>query len=60
MEYRARRRRISLESYLSAQEERTRFYRELQRFFERYDLLMVPSASVMPFPNDEKPQTTVG
>jgi amidase len=51
---------ISLESYLSAQEERTRFYRELQRFFERYDLLMVPSASVMPFPNDSGEVTTVG
>lgn len=51
---------VSLESYLSAQEERTRFYRELQQFFERYDLLMVPSASVMPFRNDSGEVATVG
>lgn len=43
--------KISAEEYLKAQAIRSLTYRSFQEFFERHDILMLPAASVMPFPN---------
>lgn len=43
---------ISAEQWLSAEQTRTRIYRAFCDFFDRYDVLIVPSASVLPFPVD--------
>lgn len=50
---------ISAEEYLRAQATRSRTYRSFQEFFGYYDILMLPAASVMPFPNDQGEVTEI-
>lgn len=45
-------RAISAEEYLKAEEARTRAYRSVARFFRDHDILVLPSASVLPFNNE--------
>jgi amidase len=52
-------RNITAESYLSAEMVRSRTYRAFQRFFEKYDILMLPAASVLPFPNSQGEVTEI-
>lgn len=52
-------REITAEEYLDAQVKRTRAYRSFRKFFERYDILMLPAASVMPFPNAQGEVTEI-
>lgn len=47
-------REILAADYLMAEEVRSRVYRAAVHFFEDYDILMVPAASVLPFPNDQE------
>jgi len=42
---------ISAERYLQAEAERTALYRRFIAFFERFDVLLAPAASVQPWPN---------
>jgi amidase len=44
---------------LAAEEARSRIYAAFMRFFERHDLLMTPSAAVMPFPNTQEEVTEI-
>lgn len=46
-------RNLSAEDYLKAEKVRTHTYRAFQAFFDRYDILLTPAASVLPFPNDQ-------
>jgi amidase len=39
---------------LAAEEARSRIYAAFMHFFERHDLLMTPSAAIMPFPNTQE------
>ncbi len=52
-------RNISAEEFLKAEQVRTQTYRAFQEFFDRYDILMMPAASVLPFPNDQGEVTSV-
>ncbi len=51
---------LTAEDYLRAEMVRTSVWRAFQRLFENYDILMLPSASVMPFPNEQGEVQTVG
>lgn len=51
---------ISADDYLKAEEARTRTYRAAARFFRDHDILVLPSASVLPFPNEQMEVTRVG
>lgn len=53
-------RSIAAEDYLGAEEARTRTYRAAARFFRDHDVLVLPSASVLPFPNEQMEVTEVG
>lgn len=44
-------RTISADEYLKAEEVRSRTYRNAVHFFENIDVLALPAASVLPFPN---------
>lgn len=44
---------ITADEYLRAEEVRSNSYRNFVRFFENYDLLMLPAASVLPFPHEQ-------
>jgi len=44
---------LSADDVLAAEETRTRVYASFMRFFERFDVLMTPSAAIMPFPNSQ-------
>lgn len=44
---------IGADQYLAAQQVRTDVYRRAIRFFDRYDVLVLPAASVLPFPIDQ-------
>ncbi|MFE6735998.1 amidase [Microbacterium sp. NPDC057650] len=44
---------ITAEEYLSAQATRSSVYRRFRAFFDEYDVLILPTASVMPFPNEQ-------
>jgi amidase len=48
---------ISAADYLAAEAARTRLYRRFAKFFSGYDLLIMPAASVLPWPN-EIPEVT--
>lgn len=50
---------LMAEDYLAAEQVRTRTYRAFQNFFERYDILLLPAASVLPFPNDQGEVTSI-
>jgi amidase len=45
---------LSAEDYLKAEQVRTRTYRAFQDFFDRYDILLLPAASVLPFPDRQR------
>jgi amidase len=47
-------RHLMADEMLAAEETRSRVYANFMKFFERYDLLLTPSASVMPFPNTQE------
>lgn len=51
---------ISAESYLRAEAARTKAWRELQTVFKTHDILMLPSASIMPFPNAQREVRAIG
>lgn len=51
---------ITAEAYLHAEMARTRAWRSFQTLFENYDILMLPSASVMPFPNKQGEVQVIG
>lgn len=51
---------ITAEAYLRAEVARTKAWRKLQTVFEAYDVLILPSASVMPFPNEQGEVRVVG
>lgn len=51
---------ISAESYLRAEAARTKAWRELQTLFKTHDILMLPSASIMPFPNAQGEVRVIG
>ncbi|EWH03426.1 amidase [Halomonas sp. BC04] len=53
-------RHITAEEYLNAEMARTRTWRTFQRMFENVDILLMPAASVMPFPNSQGEVMTVG
>lgn len=40
--------------FIQASQARTRYYHHMQRLFERYDLLALPSAQVWPFPVEQR------
>ena len=44
---------ISASQMLAADQERSRIYAAFIEFFRRYDFLLLPSASVLPFPNTQ-------
>jgi amidase len=44
---------VTAEQYLRAEEQRGRTYAAFLAFFDRYDFLLTPSASVEPFSNDQ-------
>jgi amidase len=44
---------LTADQLLAAEETRSRVYAGFMRFFEKYDLLVTPSASVTPFPNTQ-------
>lgn len=50
---------ILAETYLAAQAERTALYRRFQAAFEDFDLLAVPAASVLPWPNEDGEITAI-
>jgi amidase len=50
---------ITAEAYLRAEMVRSRTYRAFQEFFEKYDILMLPAASVLPFPNSQGEVTEI-
>ncbi|TWP33238.1 amidase family protein [Leekyejoonella antrihumi] len=50
---------ITAEDYLHAQHVRSTAYRRAQRFFQDYDILMLPAASVLPFPNSQGEVSTI-
>lgn len=50
---------ISAQSYLEAELTRARTWRNFQRFFDDYDLLILPAASILPFPNAQGEVTEV-
>ena len=41
---------IGLDEFLTAEHERSMIYRRFIRFFDDFDILVLPAASVMPFP----------
>ncbi len=45
---------ISANAYLAAEAQRGRIYRRFLEFFENYDILAIPTASVPPFPVDQE------
>jgi amidase len=45
---------LTADNFLRAEEARTRVFRNFIRYFERYDVLLTPSASVPPFPNSQE------
>ena len=47
-------RHVTADEFLAAEETRTRVYANFMQFFEKYDLLLTPSASVMPFSNTQE------
>ena len=46
-------RSITAEEYVAAQTARSTTYRRFRAFFDAYDVLVLPAASVMPFPNEQ-------
>jgi amidase len=44
---------LTADQMLAAEESRSRVYASFMRFFEKYDLLVTPSAAVAPFPNTQ-------
>jgi len=42
---------VTAERYLEGEAARSRLFREFVRFFDRYDVLVTPAASVLPWPN---------
>ncbi|MGA2793379.1 MAG: amidase [Roseiarcus sp.] len=50
---------LAADDLLAAEEARSRIYAAFMRFFERHDLLMTPSAAVMPFPNTQEEVTEI-
>jgi len=52
-------RTISAEDYLKAEIARSRIWRNFTAFFDRYDVLLMPAASVMPFPNAQDEVTDI-
>ncbi len=53
-------RSISAETYLRAEATRTRIWRNCVRFFDDFDLLIMPSCAVLPFRNDAGEVLEVG
>lgn len=51
---------ISAEEYLHAETVRTSAWRAFQKMFENVDILLMPAASVMPFPNSQGEVMDVG
>lgn len=52
-------RTISAEDLLRAEAVRSRVWRSFREFFESFDVLILPAASVLPFPNDQGEVTRV-
>lgn len=46
-------RSLTAQDYLAAEAVRTALWRRFTRFFEQYDVLVTPAASVLPWPNAE-------
>ncbi len=44
-------REVGIDAYLDAERVRSRTFRRFQALFERFDVLALPAASVLPFPN---------
>jgi amidase len=45
---------LTARAYLEAERQRTRLYRAFADFFQTHDVLIAPSASVLPFPDDQE------
>ncbi|WP_046869481.1 amidase [Microvirga massiliensis] len=50
---------LPAQAYLEAEAVRSRAYRSFARFFERFDILILPAASVLPFPNAQEEVTEI-
>ncbi|PTW59317.1 amidase [Breoghania corrubedonensis] len=51
---------LTAADYLKADAVRTRVWRDFIRFFEDFDLLVMPTCAVLPFPNDQEEVLEVG
>ena len=50
---------LTADEFLAAEEVRTRIYSSFIRFFETFEVLVTPSAAVLPFPNGQEEVTEI-
>lgn len=51
--------RLSADEFLEAEKTRTRIYRAFVEFFHKFDILILPAASVLPFPIEQVEVTEI-
>jgi amidase len=50
---------LAAHAYLEAERQRTRIYRSFANFFEKFDVLLAPTTSVLPFPDSQENVTEI-